>query len=236
MRLDKRQIYFTAKIKHKNKQNKFKKYLYLLILGMLTACGGSNDRQRIDIYVEPLYNSNPLRINVGKYSTRLKSGSSGKMLRLSAEIKNCVDSVDAATLFVLAIRLYDLGEKDEAAYWFYNAQFRKNIFIQMATDLDPTGAPAALQAFKNLSGKWINGYAFGDPDKLAATLEQIIKEVKNMGYIAKAYPDFTFKPESEQQAFVDDQIESYREAIKYYTENKEEILRIRKENGMEGKY
>jgi hypothetical protein len=232
MKLDKIQTDFTAG----SRQNKFTKNICLLVLGILMACGGSNDGQRIAIYVEPLYNSNPLRINVGAYSARLKANSPGAMLKLAAEIKKDVDRVDAGTLYVLAIRLYDLGEKDEAVYWYYNAQFRKNIFIQMATGLDPTGAPAALQAFNDLSGKWINGYAAGDPDKVVATLEQIVEEVKNMGYIAKAYPDFTFKPESKQQAFVDDQIASYREAITYYAENKEEILRIRKESGMEGKY
>jgi hypothetical protein len=232
----KQQPDFIAGNKQRNRQHAVKKYFLLLALGMLTACSSGNDRQRIGIYVEPLYNSSPLRINVGEYSKRLKSNSPKEMLKLAAEIKNRVDNVDGATLFVLAIRLYDAGEKDEAVYWFYNAQFRKNIFIQMATDIDPTGAPAALQSFKDLSGKWINGYAAGDPDKLVATLLQVVKDVKNMGYIANAYPDFTFKPEGEQQAFVDNQIESYLEAAKYYTENKEEILRIRKENGLEGMY
>jgi hypothetical protein len=107
----------------------------------------------------------------------------------------------------------------------------------MAKDLDPTGAPAALQSFKELSGRWINGYAGGNPDKWANTVEQVLIDCQNMGYIAKAYPDYTFLPESEQKQIVDESAKIVREdLIQYILENKEEILRTRKENGVEGKY
>ena len=211
-------------------------YLGLALIGLFAACSSKSSKEKIDIYVTPFYNSTPLQINIGKYSERLMSESPKQMLKLADEIKGCIDEVDAATLYVLAIRLYNLGKKDDAVYWFYNAQFRKRIFLHMAIGLSPSGAPAALDAFQKLSGQWINGYAFGHPDKLIAVLEQIIIDVQHMRYIEKAYPDYDFKPESEQVKEVGLQIEGLREMIKYIDENRDEIKQKRKENGVEGKY
>lgn len=208
-----------------------------LPLFLSVLLGGCSKRQKIDIYVTPFYNSSPLQINIGEYSRQLKTNSPRKMLRLAEEIRQRVDEVNAMTLFVLAIRLYDVGEKDAAVYWFYNAQFRKRVFLEMAIGLDPTGAPAALGAFQELSGRWINGYAFGNPDKLVATLNKVCGDVEHMGYVANAYPGYDFRPASEQQAIVDAQLKGLRESlINHIIENKEDILRQRKENGIEGKY
>ncbi|MDR2920340.1 MAG: hypothetical protein LBV72_13380 [Tannerella sp.] len=213
-------------------------YLCLLSAVFLTACGDKSkeSKEQINIYVTPFYDSTPLQINIGKYSDELKSDSPRKMLELADEIKECIDEVNAITLYVLAIRLYNLGEKDASVYWFYNAQFRGRILLNMAKGLSPTGAPAALDAFQSLSGTWINGYAFGDPDKTLSILEQVIKDVRHMGYIQNAYPGYTFRPESEQQEIVDEQIEGLRKFMKYMDENREEILRQRIENGIKGKY
>ena len=216
------------------------KWLSLLFFLLFTACNGNNaGGEKIDIYVSPLYDSTPLEINIGRYSERLKTNNPKKMLALADEIKANIDEVDCVTLYVLAIRLYNLGKKDEAVYWYHTAQFRKNIFLKMARNLSPSGAPAAIAAFNTLSGKWINGYAGGDVDKWVATLEKILAESKNMGYIAKAYQyeNYSFWDESEQQAIVDENIAAVREhGINYLLKNKEEIRRQRKENGIEGKY
>ena len=97
---------------------------------------------------------------------------------------------------------------------------------------------AAADSFKDLAGRWINGYAGGDPERQAALVNRIIEENRNMGYIAQAYDQnaFSFRPESEQRGYVDEQIVAMQEFSRYLLENKEDILRQRKENGIEGKY
>ena len=212
-------------------------------MAMLTACGGPGER-KIQIYVTPYYNCEPFSINVGEYSEQLKSGSVRKMLALADEIKSKVDEVNIQTLYVLAIRLYDLGEKEDAMYWFYTAQLRRNVFIAMydkSENAESLGAPAfeikhALLSFHQLAGQWINGYAGGEIDTWIATLEKVVDESKQMGYIAKAYPNISFKPESEQKQYIDEQVASIRELAKMLDERREEYARTRKENGMEGKY
>ena len=222
--------------KTKNRKN-LPVYTCLFLIVLLAGCNAKEgSKEQINIYVSPFYDSTPLQINVGEYSNRLKSDSPVKMLRLADELKEKIDEVNALTLYVLSIRLYNLGEKDESVYWFYTAQFRARVMLDMAVGLDPTGAPAALGAFQDLTGRWINGYAFGDPDKAFSILEQVIKDVQHMKYIKKAYPGYDFRPESEQAEVVSEQIKGLRKMIEYMSENKEDILRQRKENGIEGKY
>ena len=212
-------------------------YVCIILAMLLTGCNFKDgSKEQINIYVTPFYDSTPLQINVGEYSKRLKSNSSAKMLKLADELKEKIDEVDALTLYVLSIRLYNLGKKDESFYWFYTAQFRARVMLSMARGLDPTGAPAAFDAFQTLAGRWINGYAFGDPDKALSILEHVIEDVKHMGYIKNVYPMYDFKPESEQPEVVEEQINGLKNLIKYMSENKEDILQQRKENGIEGKY
>jgi hypothetical protein len=220
-----------------------KMYPFLLTALSVVGCnGGGNSNQTIGIYVTPYYNSQPLTINVGEYSQQLETSNPKQLLKLSDEIRKKVDEVNIETLYVLCIRLYDAGEKDEAAYWYYTAQFRKNVLISMQDgDKGGLGSPAfeiphALQSFKDLSGKWINGYSYGKPEQLVQILQRVIRECSQMGYIQRAYPFLQFKPEEDQAAFISEQVEPIEEHCQWIIENKDDILRQRKENGMEGMY
>lgn len=217
----------------------------VLLLSSLLAFGcnnGSNSNQTIGIYVMPYYNSRPLTINIGEYSKQLKTNNPKQLLKLSDEIRKKVDEVNIETLYVLAIRLYDAGEKDEAAYWFYTAQFRKNIFGKMQSgDKGGLGSPAfeiphALQSFNDLSGTWINGYVAGNPENWEQIVRRTMNEGSQMGYIQRAYPSLLFKSEEEQAVFVNEYTDLLEGRCQWILENKDEILRLRKENGIEGKY
>ena len=70
-------------------------------------------------------------------------------------------------LYVAAIRLYDLGYRKEAIYWFYSAQYRGRQFgvLLDQTKMGSIGSPGfellhAQNAFYQLVGPYINGYAF----------------------------------------------------------------------------
>ena len=219
------------------------KKVYSFLLASLLAGGCSNNSpKKMGLYVTPYYNSQPLTIHVGEYSQQLMTGNPKKLLTLSDEIRKKVDNVNIETLFVLAIRLYDAGEKDEATYWYYTAQFRKNVFIQMQEgEQGGVGHPAfeiphALRSFNELSGKWINGYIGGNPEKWAEIVRRAANDISQMGYIQKAYPSLQFKLEEEQAAFVKKQIADSEEMHQWLLENKDDILRQRRESGVEGRY
>lgn len=205
----------------------------------LVSC--NNESQRIPIYVEPWYNSEPFTIQVGKFSDVLKSEDVEKLQSTADVIRAEIDNTPIETLYVLAIRFYDLGQKDDAVYWFYTAQFRRNLYARMIENVGGVGEPAfecrqAQLAFNKLSGKWINGYAGGVPDKWLEILAQVIDEGLKSGYVGLAYPELTFKPETEQAAVAEEIAKELSELRQYIIDNREEMAQARKENGIEGKY
>lgn len=80
----------------------------------LVSC--NNESKRMPIYVEPWYNSEPLTIQVGKFSDVLKSEDVKKLQSTADVIRAEIDNTPIETLYVLAIRFYDLGQKDDAVY------------------------------------------------------------------------------------------------------------------------
>jgi hypothetical protein len=76
--------------------------------------------------------------------------------------------------------LYDLGYRKKAVYWFYSAQYRGRQFgvLLDQTKMGSISDPAfellhAQNAFYQLVGPCINGYAFGDTDGLMKIVERV---------------------------------------------------------------
>ena len=82
--------------------------------------------------------------------------------------------VSPDALFVLAARLFAAGRRDEAVVWFYVAQIRMRFRLAVAPDLPPDGEPALYGALFETIGPQINGWAFGDIDRLAAHMQEAL--------------------------------------------------------------
>ncbi|HEX5810269.1 MAG TPA: hypothetical protein VFY25_16480, partial [Anaerolineales bacterium] len=82
----------------------------------------------IPVLVPRFYNSEALQIRVGDYSQQLSTDDLQELTLLEQEMAQHRDRLTPEQMFVLAIRLYDLGEKDSSVYWFYEAQFRAKLF------------------------------------------------------------------------------------------------------------
>jgi hypothetical protein len=126
--------------------------------------------RRVAVYVEPFYNSGRVpgerpRVAVGKqYNDLLASNKREDILAARDLIVAKPNLVTPMTLMVLAIRLYDVGLRDDAVFWFYVAKER---YIVMSEVLDVktqllAQADEAVRSFATLAGPVINGYAFCD--------------------------------------------------------------------------
>lgn len=73
-------------------------------------------------------------------------------------------AVTPMTMMVLAIRLYDFGERNDAVFWFYAAMDRYVTLLEVAEPAASMLAISteAMHAFSALAGPFINGYAFCD--------------------------------------------------------------------------
>src|SRR6476661_4401303 len=129
--------------------------------------------KQIGIYVEPFYRSPQKsgevpQVKVGaRYDALLASPKREDILIARDLIMTDPKFVTPMTLMVLAVRLYDVGERDEAVFWFYAAKDRMMVLTEVAAPRASQIAQAleAVIAFSTLAGPVINGYAFCDLKK-----------------------------------------------------------------------
>jgi len=126
--------------------------------------------RQIGIYVQPYYEAARTpggrpRVAVGQqYNALLASERREDILAARDRIAAKPGTVTPMTLMVLAIRLYDVGLRDDAVFWFYVAKERA-IVISEVLDMRVRGLAQADEAARNfaaLAGPVINGYAFCD--------------------------------------------------------------------------
>jgi len=94
--------------------------------------------------------------------------------RRADEIKADIAQDHPAAFYVLAGKLFDRGDRDEAVFWFYAGQLRYRVHLACNPDLPPDGDPALFGALSDVIGHDINRYAFGDLPKLLNTLDEVI--------------------------------------------------------------
>jgi hypothetical protein len=143
------------------------------------ADGGNNGAskttpvKRIGVYVLPYYQSAQSpdgrpTIDVAKaFNTQLASNNKDDILTVRDAIQSQPQRITPMTLMVLAIRLYDVGLRDDAVFWFYVA---KNRYITMSDVLNVRSpglsqVNEAVKGFATLAGPFINSYAFCDLTK-----------------------------------------------------------------------
>lgn len=148
--------------------------------------------KRIGIYVIPYYQSAETadgtpRVSVAKaYDTKLSSNRPEDIVAVRDDVMAHPEFVTPMTMMVLAVRLYDVGLRDDAVFWFYVA---KNRYVTMASVLDMKSsalsqAEDATKNFAALAGPVINSYAFCDIEKQSATKSRALAWVEQHPYQA----------------------------------------------------
>lgn len=126
--------------------------------------------KHIGIYVTPFYEAartpggTPV-VGVGKqFNDLLASGKREDILAARDLIVARPATVTPMTMMVLAIRLCDVGLRDDAVFWFYAAKDRTIVMSEVLDTKTQLLAQAddAVKSFATLVGPVINGYAFCD--------------------------------------------------------------------------
>ena len=139
--------------------------------------------RQIGIYVQPFYEAARTpgerpQVAVGKqYNDLLRSNRREDILAARDLIVAKPAVVTPMVMMVLAIRLYDVGLRDDAVFWFYVAKDRYIVMSEVLNVKTQLLAQAddAVRNFATLAGPVINGYAFCD---LAKQKELHVKAVE----------------------------------------------------------
>jgi hypothetical protein len=218
-------------------------------IALLIGCAGVvvgqtiTDPAHIEVYVTPFYNSKGPTIEVGRFSNGLAAKNEAEFVATIAKMKKSWDTLNFPEMYVAAIRLYDFGFRKESIYWFYSAQYRGRLPASLI-DRDKMGSMGdpgfelfqAQNAFQQLVGPYINGYAFGDIDQLVPIIERVQREGKNVPDLTKIYPRVTFKSKSEWEAGNKGLNEGLTKLLVTLKNEKASIKQQRIEHGMEAKF
>ena len=217
--------------------------ILIVICAGLVAGQTITDPAHIEVYITPYYNSNGPAIEVGRFSSGLAAKSESEFLATIAKMKQSWETLNFPELYVAAIRLYDLGFRKDSIYWFYSAQYRGRLFATLI-DQNKMGSIGnagfelfqAQNAFQQLVGPYINGYAFGDIDQLVPIIERVQREGKVVPELTKIYPGVVFKPKSEWDAGNKGLNEGLTKLLITLKNEKASIKQQRVERGMVAKF
>lgn len=203
----------------------------------------ADDPGRIDAYVTPYYNSSGPVVTIGKFSTGLASKNAAAFVATIRRMKQEWNALSFVELYVGAIRLYDLGYRNEATYWFYTAQYKGRQFGLMLDQkkIGGIGSPAfelyhAQDAFFELAGPKINGFAFGNVDGVVAILHRVQSENREVGNLRGAYPGVTFVALSKWAGINAGQNKGLGVFATQLTKEKAQIQEQRVQNGTSAKF
>jgi len=178
--------------------------LFVFAVSLSGFAQGVADPGHIEVYVTPYYNSTGPTVDVGPFSKGLAAKSEPEFVATIAKMRQSWNELRFPELYVAAIRLYDLGFRKESIYWFYSAQYRGRLVGTLVDreKMGTIGAPAfelvhAADAFQQLVGPYINGYAFGNIDLLGQIITRVQKENQTVADLEKIYPGVAFKPRSQ---------------------------------------
>ncbi len=152
----------------------------------------------------PFYDSASHEINVGNYSEQLETFKYDELSALVDEMTQNKADLTPEQMFVLAIKLFELGDNDNAVYWFYEAQFRAKLFL-IALDPDHIGSigdpsfelPAAYNAFTQLSGDYINAYTGCDIENWTNIATMVKNHNPTPPDLTRLFPDVVFVAKSQ---------------------------------------
>ena len=203
----------------------------------------TGDAGHVEVYVTPFYNSKGPQVEVGPFSKGLAAKTEPEFVATITRMKQAWNELRFPETYVAAIRLYDLGFRDESVYWFYSAQYRGRLFAALIDreKMGTMGSPGfefvqAASAFQQLVGPYLNGYAFRDIDRLVQIVARVQKENSTAPNIERIYPGIAFKPRAEWAATNQSLNEGLTAFLAHLQEQKADLKKTRNENGTEAKF
>ena len=224
--------------------------LFLMMSSLALVLPASAEQVRsIPVYVLPYYEAakSPAErpaVSVHKdYDERLRSTKREDILWVRDSIQKAPSTITPMTLMVLAIRLYDVGLRDDSIFWFYAAKGR---YATLASVLDMNSpklsqVTQATKDFATLAGPAINGYAFCSLKKQREIHAQATDWVEKNPYQALFMDQLPARP-GDRKANLKAAIRQLREGAAKEAahlddpKNREAFLAARKANGTDEKY
>ncbi len=197
----------------------------------------------ISVTISPYFASEGTQISVGEYSEELRTDNLQELTALAEKMSQQREILTPEQMYVLAIRFYNLGDKDTSIYWYYEAQFRARLFqqavepAQMVSTNDTTFLlSSAYDSFQKLVGEYINGYAGCDLDMWVKYTQMVKEDNPNPPELDQIFPDTLFVGRDRWQTINDEVGAGLAKLSNYISENGTLIKQQRAQQNMDAKY
>jgi hypothetical protein len=97
--------------------------------------------------------------------------SSELMDQTPADLIAAAETLHPAALYVLAAKLLQSGQNDDAVFWFHVGQLRYRFMLATLEGQERSDAGILFSALSENVGRPINEWAFGDVDAAVATID-----------------------------------------------------------------
>jgi hypothetical protein len=139
--------------------------------------------RQVIAFVPPYYEAAPSfgespKVKVSpEHDALLASVKAADVVKARDQISASPDLVSPLTMMVLAIRLYDMGLRDDAVFWFYAARGRYSVLEKVldTSSLTLAGLANGMQDLNESAGPTLYGYAFCDLAREQATEDKALQ-------------------------------------------------------------
>jgi hypothetical protein len=176
----------------------------------LPARTPESDPGVIDVASPPFYysfhltprGSTKLIIRIGKFSDGVASTDEKRVAATLLQMKQRWQRLNHIELYVGAVRLYNLGYRNEATYWLYSADYLADVYVRLADVRKMWGQPPdanpamnmymAPQDFGEFAEPKILGFAYCDEEKRLTILDRVKSDRAHVPDLQAIYPDIAF--------------------------------------------
>lgn len=190
-----------------------------------------------NLYALPYYNAEGGKVSQARVYNQID----GLLLKNDYEsfkqavkiVEEDTAAITPMTMFALAARYYDFNERDKAVFWYLNGKYRLRLIDDVLAL--PRMNMAEYIGFMKVVGHYVDAYRYCDFAKNEEISAQSYKWTKANPYEILLYDQFPSKHQDRKAAILEamnDIGKSIKEERDYYIQNKADIEKKRKDNGM----
>ncbi|HEX7025961.1 MAG TPA: hypothetical protein VF268_01835 [Gammaproteobacteria bacterium] len=203
-----------------------------------------NGEFHIPAQVPPYYSDTGHRADVGRYSAGLSAMDGEVVLETVGEMEKDWENLPVTAMYVAALRLFEIGERDLALYWFQGAKYRGILFVELldgSSDTNRMGGKAyalskAHEVFFRLLRPYIGGHGLCDIRKYEDSLQRAVFNRDVVPKLNKIYPEIVFLSEEQWPGEAEKVKENLKNRLNITVSGYDEIVKQRKAAGLHDQY
>lgn len=203
-----------------------------------------NEEFHIAVNIQPYYKHAEHRAEVGEYSEGLGAMDSEVLLKTVKEMDEDWENLPVVAMYVAALRLFEIHERERALYWYQGARYRADLFMELLDDtsaMNRMGSKAyslsqAHTAFFLALKPYLGGYGLCDMHRYEEAMNLAVFKRDTVPKLNKIYPEVVFLAEEQWSGQAEKVKARFEMRLKNTADNYDEIVKHRKATGIHERY